>query len=104
MVPLPRVPRRLTMAAYVCTSMGRVAWGARRGGGWTLARRRAWRGETLRARSTRGDLSATPPEPSQVVVGAQLQAPHGESMDGVRDWMALGKVGRRVPRACTLRL
>lgn len=34
-----RDPRLLTMAEYVCTNMGRVVWGVRRGGDTALVRR-----------------------------------------------------------------
>lgn len=86
--------------------MGRVARGARRGGGGALARRRAPREEARGACTARGrpfGAAGCNPARSPAGVGSSAEgAPgrvHGGGTWAGRAQIALGKVGQRVPSA-----
>lgn len=86
--------------------MGRVARGARRGGGGALARRRAPRKEVWGACTARGGpfgAAGCYPAGSPAGVGSSaVGAPgrvHGGGTWAGRAQIALGKVGQRVPSA-----
>lgn len=89
-----RDPRLLTMAEYVCTNMGRVVWGVRRGGDTALVRRPGenWSGELSQPAGITAWQLGVSLRGVQRVWGPQRGTPAGASMEmGWRELMALEK-------------